>query len=64
MTISDSDKSTNTITIDGVTFITGGNIVFSDTDEERYYLAQNSHLEKMEGFLEHGMQMLLKKIKP
>ena len=58
-----NEKSLNIITIDGVTFKTEGNITFSDSEEDRYYLAQGSQLEKMQGMLEHGMQMLLKKIK-
>jgi hypothetical protein len=54
------EKISTQLTLKGVTFKTGGNIVFVD---ESYYLAQGSQLEKVEGLLEHGMQMLLKKIK-
>jgi hypothetical protein len=56
-------EDSNQITVNGLTFKTGGNIVFSDTDDSAYFLAEGSQLDKMEGLLEHGMQMLLKKIK-
>lgn len=58
-----ADKSKNSITLDGITFKTSGNIMFSDPQEIPYHLAQSKLLEKMDGMLEHGMQTLLKKIK-
>jgi hypothetical protein len=58
-----SDKAQNKLTLDGITFKTSGNIVFKDSDENPFLLAQSPLLEKMDGFLEHGMQMLFKKIK-
>lgn len=64
MAIDKNNKASDTITLNGVTFKTGGNIVFKDLDESPFYLAQSSLLEKMDGFLEHGMQLFLKKIKP
>lgn len=57
-------ENKNTITVDGITFKTSGNIVFSDSTENEFLLAQNSQLDKMENLLENGMQTLLKKIKP
>ncbi|MEE8637851.1 MAG: hypothetical protein V3T21_02285 [Candidatus Margulisiibacteriota bacterium] len=58
-----TDKSKNSITLEGVTYKTSGNIVFGDHQENPYHLAQSGLLEKMDGMLEHGMQTLLKKIK-
>lgn len=63
MTADGKDKAPNTIILNGVIFKTGGNIVFKDLDESPFYLAQSSILEKMECFLEQGMQLFLKKIK-
>ncbi|MBU0671476.1 MAG: hypothetical protein KJ732_00440 [Candidatus Margulisbacteria bacterium] len=57
------EGSSSSVTVNGVTFKTGGNIVFAESDDASYYLAEGSQLEKIEGMLEHGMQMLLKKIK-
>jgi hypothetical protein len=62
MAIDKTNKTPNTITLNGVTFKTGGNIVFKDSEDSPFYLAQSSLLEKMDGFLEHGMQLFLKKI--
>jgi len=61
--MSTKQKTDNIITINGVTFKTQGNIVFSGSEDEHYILAEGSHLEQMEGMLEHGMQTLLKKVK-
>ncbi|MFC1540724.1 hypothetical protein ACFL37_00380 [Candidatus Margulisiibacteriota bacterium] len=58
----DNENPSNTITVDGVTFKTSGNIVFSDDEESPYYLAQSSLLEQFDGYLENGMQQFLKKI--
>jgi len=57
-------ENNNTITVEGITFKTSGNIVFSDSTESEYLLAQNSQLDKMENLLENGMHTLLKKLKP
>lgn len=57
------DKSQNKITLDGVTYKTSGNIIFDDSKEIPFYHAQSTLLEKMDGFVEHGMQTLIKKIK-
>ena len=57
------DKAPNKITLNGITFKTKGNIIFGDSDEKNFHLAQSALLEKMDGVLEHGLQMLLKKIK-
>ena len=59
MTNDNKEQKTTSLTIEGVTYKTGGNIVFADSD---YYLAQGSQLVQVEGLLEHGMQMLLKKV--
>ena len=57
------DKPQNKLTLDGITFKTSGNILFKDSDDNPFLLAQSPLLEKMDGFLEHGMQLFLKKIK-
>ena len=61
-----SNKETSCLTIGNTTFKTSGNIIFSDGDEDRYYIAENSVLEKIDkaiqnGIVENGMQSLLKK---
>lgn len=58
-----TSKSSNKITLDGVTFKTSGNILFTDSEDNPFCLAQSALLEKMDGFLEHGMQILFKKLK-
>jgi hypothetical protein len=59
----DNEKpATTIITVDGVTFKTSGNIVFSDPEENPFHLAQSSLLEKIDGYLENGMQQFLKKV--
>ena len=63
MTTRQKLKNTNTLTIGGTTFKTRGNIVFTESDDTSYYLAEGSHLKELEGMLEHGMQMLLNKVK-
>lgn len=55
-------KMPDTLTLNGVTFKTSGNIVFKDSEDSPFYLAQSSTLNKMDSFLEHGMQLFLKKI--
>jgi hypothetical protein len=62
MIVKDMEKKSNSITIDGVTFKTSGNIVFSDDEDNPFYLAQSSLLEQFDGYLENGMQQFLKKI--
>ena len=56
------NKTPDTLTINGVTFKTSGNIVFKDQEDSPFYLAQSSMLENFDGFLENGMQLFLKKI--
>ena len=63
MTTKQKPEKNNTLTINGTTFRTQGNIVFTESDDTSYYLAEGSHLKEMEGMLEHGMQMLLNKVK-
>ena len=52
----------NTLHLDGMVFKTSGNIQFHDHEENPFFLANSPVLEKMDCFLEHGMQMLMKKI--
>lgn len=60
----DSDsKSQNHLTLDGFVYKTSGNILFDDCEDSPFHLAQSALLEKIDCFLEHGMQTLLKKIK-
>ena len=63
MIMKEADSTSNIITLEGVTFKTSGNIIFQDAEEASYFLAQSSVLEKMEGVLEHGLQILLRKAK-
>ena len=58
-----SEKTTNRITIKGITFKTGGNILFEDSDQDLYFLAEGSALDSYNGMLENGMALFLKKIK-
>jgi hypothetical protein len=51
----------NTLHIEGVFYRTSGNIVFSDTEENPFYLAKSAVLDQLDGYLENGMHMLLKK---
>lgn len=59
----DFEKAPNSITLEGITFKTSGNIVFKNSEESPFRLAQSALLDKMDGFLEHGMLIFLKKIK-
>lgn len=63
MTTKREQQESNILTIDGKTFKTQGNIVFTDQEESDYYLAEGSHLKEMDTMLEHGMRMLLNKVK-
>jgi len=58
-----SSKTQNKLTLEGVTYKTSGNIVFADPEENPFHLAQSALLDKMDDFVEHGMQTLLKKVK-
>ena len=55
------NSGSNVLTLEGLVFKTNGNILFSDSDDCPYHIAQNSRLEKIEGLLENGMSSLLKK---
>ena len=57
-------QESTVITIGDTTFKTGGNIVFGDTTESPYVIASNPMLSKMEAYLEHGIDVLMKRIKP
>ncbi len=63
MAKSNDGKTQNKLTLDGITYKTSGNIVFSDPEESPFHLAQSALLDQMDDFVEHGMQTLLKKIK-
>jgi len=57
----------NSLTLNGVTYKTGGNIVFSDQAEGNYILAASPMLDNVDkaiekGILENGMQMLMRKV--
>lgn len=61
------NSNTNCLTIGDVIYKTAGNILFSDGEEDPYFLAESPVLEKMEkaiqvGILENGMQTFLRKI--
>ncbi|NQT29654.1 MAG: hypothetical protein HQ596_03690 [Candidatus Saganbacteria bacterium] len=58
------NKDPNKITVDGLTFKTEGNIVFSDVDENPFHLAQSPLLDDMDSLLENGMALFLKKANP
>jgi hypothetical protein len=58
------EEVTNSLTLNGVTFKTSGNIVFESPEESPYVIAESPLLEKMDGILENGLQMLLKRLKP
>ena len=61
--LNEDQAQASTLQVDGVTFKTSGNILF-DTDEQNpFYLASSQILEKLDCYLEHGMQMLLKRVK-
>jgi hypothetical protein len=62
MAPNDKKNLANAITLDGVTFKTSGNILFQDAEENPFYLAESPLLDTVEGYLENGMQLLLKKI--
>ena len=56
-------KENNILTLQGLTFKTGGNIVFDESEGNTYYLAESSTLENYHEALENGLQSFLKKIK-
>ena len=59
----DEEKS-NILTVNGLTFKTSGNIVFENSEESSYVIAESPLLEKMDGILDNGLQQLLKRLKP
>lgn len=56
-------KEKNILTLQGLTFKTGGNIVFDESEGNSYYLAESTSLENYQESLENGLQSFLKKIK-
>ncbi|MFH1826070.1 MAG: hypothetical protein ABH823_02110 [bacterium] len=58
----DATKNNNSVTIQGITFTTSGNIVFDDCPSA-FHLAESPLLDKIDGILENGLQSLLKKLK-
>ncbi|MFH1541491.1 MAG: hypothetical protein ABIE84_00170 [bacterium] len=61
MEIKEEIEITNTLTVDGVTYKTSGNIVFEADTENPFIMAQSTILEKLDCFIENGMRQLLKK---
>ena len=55
------EQASNTILIEGVTYKTSGNILFADSEEKSYFLAQSDLLENMNTLLENGIHGFLKK---
>lgn len=55
------EPASNTITIEGIVYKTSGNILFADTEEKSFFLAQSDLLESMDALLENGMHSLIKK---
>ena len=58
-----SEKRSNTLTIDGVTFKTSGNITFPESEETHFCIAHSAILDEMNAALENGMHSLMKKCK-
>ena len=63
-----SEGKTDSITINGVTYKTAGNILFASEKEGDYLLAESTLLNKLDevakkDFLENGMHSLLKRFK-
>ena len=61
-------KETSSLTIGDTTYKTNGNIVFTSNEEEVYFLAESTVLEKMDqaiqdGILVNGMQSFLRKFR-
>lgn len=55
------------LTINGITYKTSGNILFCESEEDGYIIAESPLLDKVdraiqEGILENGMQTLLRKV--
>jgi hypothetical protein len=64
----DIDAGSTSLTIGGVTYKTAGNILFSDSEESTYIIAESPILDSMDkaiedGILGNGMRSLLNKIK-
>ena len=55
--------ASNILNLEGLAFKTNGNIVFQNSDENPFHLAESALLEKLDGFLENGIQTLLNKLK-
>ena len=63
MTKTSNKDCSSTITLNGVTYKTNGNIVFDGQLEDEYFIAESTTLDNIDSYLEHGMQTLLKKVK-
>lgn len=62
------ENGKNHLTLGGVTYKTAGNILFSDSDEDSYMLAESPILDKMDkaiedGIIGNGMRTLLNRLK-
>jgi hypothetical protein len=66
----DQEKEANSscLTLNGLVYKTSGNILFYETDETYYFMAESPMLEKIDqaiegGILQNGMCAFLKKLK-
>ncbi|MDI6731462.1 MAG: hypothetical protein QME05_02635 [Candidatus Margulisbacteria bacterium] len=58
-----SAQETTIIMVGDTLFRTSGNILFENCEHSPYVLASNPLLSKMEGYLEQGINMLIKRVK-
>lgn len=58
----EENTPSNTLTLEGITFRTSGNILFQDSAESEFFLAESPMLKKLDSFLEHGMEIFMRRI--
>jgi len=63
-----TNSLTTSITVSGITYKTGGNILFSEDEADHYFLAESPLLDNVDkavehGILENGMQAFLRKVR-
>jgi hypothetical protein len=56
-----TEPDSNELTIGNIKFKTSGNIVFEDHQNNPFFLAESNLIDKMDNFLQKGIQMMLKK---
>ena len=49
------------LTIGNIKFKTSGNIVFEDSADHPFFLAESNLVDKMDNFLQKGIRMMLQK---